>query len=134
MDIKGFTSPSSVEQFYADLSLELEMALKSTAGKITGTLAERFQFQGSILSLNRAVVRALGALQSIDKAWNTDAEDLNPEEVCLGVVRHSWFEAGDPLEHARRVGFFTTQLCDLLPWVRWFLLVENHHRTDPAFH
>ncbi|MGQ9483929.1 MAG: (Fe-S)-binding protein [Desulfosoma sp.] len=134
MGIKGLNLPCSVERFYASLSVELENALKSTAGKITGTLAERFQFQGSLQHLNRAVVHALGTLQSIDKAWNTDAEDLNPEAVCLGVVRHSWFEAGDPLEHVRRVGFFATQPCDLLPWVRWFLLVENHHRTDPVFH
>ncbi|ROR03071.1 (Fe-S)-binding protein [Desulfosoma caldarium] len=134
MGIEGFTPQRSLEQFYSGLFAEWESALRKTAREITGTLAERFEFGESLQHLSVAVVQAIETLHGIDKVWNTDAEDVDPEKVCLGAVRHSWFEAGDPLEHARRVGSFATQPCDLLPWVRWFLLVENYHRTDPAFH
>ncbi len=134
MGIEGLTLQSSLEQFYAGLSADLESALRRAAREVTGTLAECFRFQETIHDIHRRVVQALEDLHRIDRAWRTDAEDLDPEKVFLGVMRHMWFASGDSRQHARQVGFFSTQPCDLLPWVRWFLLVENYHRTDPSFH
>ncbi|MEJ5364765.1 MAG: (Fe-S)-binding protein [Desulfosoma sp.] len=127
--MEGLSSQYSLEQFYAELSTDQERAFHKTARDVTAALAERFRFRDAVRDVHNAVEQALVALRKIDMAW-----DSAPEGACLRVFRRKWFEAAPLVEHVRRVGFFSTHPVDLLPWVRWFLLVENYHRTDPVHH
>jgi len=134
MGIEGLSSQYSLEQFYAGLSSDRERAFHKTVRDVTAALAERFRLRDSLRDVHAAVEQALVALRKIDMAVDGVAESLAPEDACVGVFRRKWFEAAPLTEHVRRVGFFSTHPADLLPWVRWFLLVENYHRTDPVHH
>ena len=134
MGVEGLSSQYSLEQFYAGLSSDRHRAFHKTVRNVTAALAERFRFRDALRDVHAAVEQAVASLRKIDMALDGAPETLTLEDACVGVFRRKWFEAAPLTEHARRVGFFSTHPTDLLPWVRWFLLVENYHRTDPVHH
>lgn len=134
MGIEGIRSERSLDRFLAALAADRDRFVLKAAQEITATLGRSFRFRGSMREMRAAVENALVALQRMDAALQGSSEDLDSAAVCLGLFRRKWIEAAHPLDHARRVGFFSTRPCDVLPWVRWFLLVENYHRTDPVHH
>lgn len=134
MGMEGLSSQYSLERFYAGISSDRERAFHETVRDITAALTQRFCIRDALGDMRAAVEQALASLRQIDMAWDGGAETSAPEEACLALFRSKWFHAAPFEVHARRVGFFATRPEDLLPWVRWFLFVENYHRTDPIHH
>ncbi len=134
MGIEGIRSQHSLDRFFATVAADRNRGVRKAARELTAALAGRFRLRDSVQEIHSAVEQSLRALRDIDAGVQGAPEGLDPEALCLGLFRRRWFEAAHPLDHAGRAGFFAVQPCNVLSWVRWFLLVENYHRTDPEHH